>query len=177
LNAAALAREVARLLVEREESLAVAETTAGGLVAGHLAGVPGASAWLLGGAVVYSAAAKERWLGLDVALFGADGAVSVTAATLMARAARDALNSTWGVAETGIAGPQTGRRSRKPAGLCYVAVAGPVALTQEIRTGLNDRLANQDEFARAALGLLRQALLASPSTPPVPGSRSTQSPG
>ncbi|MGH2352038.1 MAG: CinA family protein, partial [Chloroflexota bacterium] len=69
-----------------------------------------------------------------------------------------ALGATWGVAEAGIAGPQTGRRSRKRAGLAYLAVAGPVAGAREIQTGDDDRSANQRAFATAALTLLDETL-------------------
>jgi nicotinamide-nucleotide amidase len=173
LGASVLAQDIADLLIRRGETLALTETTAGGLVAAHLAAVPGASAWLLGSAVAYSATAKSRWLGLDASSFGADGAVSGPAAALMAEAARQTVGATWGVAETGIAGPQTGRRSRKPVGLCFMAVSGPVARTEELHTGLNDRRANQAAFSRAALALLKQALLDAPRTLPRAESQST----
>src|SRR6266540_6713896 len=109
------ALRIASLLTERGESLAVAETAAGGLISATLLAVPGASAWFLGGAVAYSAAAKERWLGLGAGAFGPDGVVSKRGVLTMGQAARGAVGATWGLAEAGIAGPQTGRRSSKPA--------------------------------------------------------------
>ncbi len=157
-EAHASASRVASLLVERGETLAVAETAAGGLISAALLAVPGASAWFLGGAVAYSTAAKERWLGLGAGAFGPDGVVSERGVLAMARAAQQALGATWGLAEAGIAGPQTGRRSAKPAGLAWIAVAGPLDVAEEFRTGLGDRSANQRAFAVVALALLERAL-------------------
>ncbi len=170
------AEEVAQLLVQRRETLAVAETTAGGLISARLAAIPGASAWFLGGAVAYGAAAKQRWLDVTPQSLGADGAVSVVAAHQLAEAARRTLQATWGLAETGIAGPQTGRRSRKPAGLVYLAVAGPEPSERELLTGLPIRTENQAAFANAALELLLQSLQRAPRTPLAPAPDSTPSP-
>jgi PncC family amidohydrolase len=161
----AVAQRIAVLLGERGETVSLAETAAGGLISATLVAVPGASAWFLGGAVAYAAVAKERWLGLGTSAFGAVGAVSDTAALRMATATRQATGATWGVAEAGIAGPQTGRRSSKPAGLAYIAVDGPVSAAEEVRTGLNDRAANQRAFAAAALALLLRALESARSAP------------
>jgi PncC family amidohydrolase len=153
-EAHAAAAGIAAALKERGQTLAVAETAAGGLISATLLAVPGASAWFLGGAVAYSAVAKERWLSLRAGAFGPGSVVSEGGVLAMARAVREATGATWGLAEAGIAGPQTGRRSSKPAGLVYVAVSGPVEAVEEIRTGLDDRAANQHAFAAAALRLL-----------------------
>ena len=161
----AAAGRVAQVLSARGETLAVAETAAGGLISRLLLAVPGASAWFLGAVVAYSPAARRAWLGLPAEAFGAGSAVSERAAALLAAAARDALGATWGLAETGIAGPQTGRRSRKPAGLAYLAVAGPVSQTREVLTGLDTRVPNQEAFAAAAIGLLEEALRRAPHSP------------
>ena len=169
--------QIAALLAAQGETLAVAETTAGGLISAMLTEVPGASRWFLGGATAYGVLAKSRWLGLDAASFGAGGAVSVDAARLMADAARTILGATWAVAETGIAGPQAGRRSTKPAGLAYIAIAGPHPLERELCTGLPGRSENQRAFATAALALLREALERAPYRPPQPDPRNNPSPG
>jgi nicotinamide-nucleotide amidase len=161
---AALAREIAGVLAAGGESLAVAEAASGGLIAAALVAVPGASNWFAGGAVAYGAAAKARWLGLPPESFRPDGVVSRRGAAAMAEAVRLALGTTWGLAEVGIAGPQTGRRSRKGAGLSYVAVSGPRAAAEEVLTGLDDRAANQAAFALAALALLRAVLRDAPPT-------------
>ena len=136
----------------------MAETAAGGLIAAALVAVPGASVWFLGGAVAYGGLAKARWLGLEAGAFAPDGVVSPSGAQTLARAARDSLGATWGLAEVGIAGPQTGRRSRKGAGLAYVAVSGPWEAWREVRTGEDQRVTNQGAFALAALQLLHEAL-------------------
>ena len=150
--------QIAALLVQRGETVCVAETAAGGLIAAALVAVPGASAWFLGGAVAYGGLAKVRWLGLEAGAFAPDGVVSPSGAQTLARAARDSLDATWGLAEVGIAGPQTGRRSRKGAGLAYVAVSGPWETWREVRTGEDQRVTNQGAFALAALQLLHEAL-------------------
>jgi nicotinamide mononucleotide (NMN) deamidase PncC len=89
--------------------------------------------------------------------------VSAEAALVLARAAREVLRTTWAVAETGIAGPQVGRRSSKPVGLTYVAVAGlfagqNVERVVEVFTGLGEREGNRRAFADAALSLLLACL-------------------
>jgi PncC family amidohydrolase len=155
---ATLAVRLATLLRDRGETLAVAETAAGGLISAHLVAVAGASTWFLGGVVAYGGRAKTSWLGLSPAAFAGHGVVSAEGATAMAVAVRDTLGATIGLAEVGIAGPQTGRRSRKGAGLAYLAVAGRRTLAREVSTGLGERRANQEAFARAALELLYDAL-------------------
>ena len=151
------ASAIASALVARGETLAIAETAAGGLISAALLAVPGASAWFFVGAVAYSAAAKRAWLGLDAERFAA-GAVSEEAALALAEAARSTLGATWGLAEAGIAGPQTGRRSRKPAGLAYLAVAGPLSQVMRVETKLDERVQNQRAFAAEALRLLQRVL-------------------
>ncbi|HEX2036898.1 MAG TPA: CinA family protein [Chloroflexota bacterium] len=155
-----LAREIGARLTAGGQTLAVVETAAGGLISAALLALPGASAWFLGGAVVYSAQAKASWLGLPAEAFAPHGVVSSHGATLLASAARRALGATWGLAEVGIAGPQGGRRSSKPAGMVHLAVAGPCAAERLVQTGLDDRGANQAAFARAALTLLAETLAA-----------------
>jgi PncC family amidohydrolase len=153
-----VAERIARRLAERGETLVVAETAAGGLISAALLAIPGASAWFHGGVVAYSAAAKLAWLGLDAVAFAPGGAVSDTAARRLAEAAQERTGATWGLAEAGIAGPQTGRRSRKPPGLAYLAATGPVTEVRELRTGLDARADNQRAFAAAALDLLAEVL-------------------
>lgn len=160
-----LVAEIARQLVGRGESLAVAETSAGGLACRRITALAGSSAWFLGGVVAYSSVAKERWLGIGADELRATGAVSAEAALALARAARSALGATWGAAETGIAGPQTGRRSTKPVGLGYVAIVGEregqvAERVVEVSTGLDDREANQEAFAEALLHALLESLSA-----------------
>ncbi len=154
---------IARRLLGASETLVVVETSAGGLVSARLTALPGSSGWFLGGATVYSATARLRWLGLSAEATRASGVVSPETALALARAGREFLGATWGAAETGIAGPQTGRRSTKPVGLAYVAVAGQsrgrdVERVVEVSTGLDDRDANRRAFADALLRLLLECL-------------------
>ena len=144
---------IATLLIANGATVAVAETSAGGMISGALLGVPGASAWFGGGVIPYTAKVREAWLGLGADAFGHDGAVSATAAVRLAEAVRAISGTTWGLAETGIAGPQSGRRSSKPAGLAFVAVAGPTStpIVIEVRTGLDGRRENQEAFTSASL--------------------------
>jgi PncC family amidohydrolase len=153
-----VAAQIGAQLAARGQTVAVAETAAGGLLSASLLAVAGASGWYLGGVVAYSAASKSAWLGVSPEAFQPYGVVSETGAEQLAAAVRAAAGATWGVGEAGIAGPQTGRRSAKPAGLAYVAVAGPVTLVREVRSGRDERVANQMAFALAALNLLWEAL-------------------
>jgi PncC family amidohydrolase len=157
--ASQLAEQIAAELVKRGQTVAVAEASAGGRLSAALTGVPGSSAWFLGAAIVYSAGAKDVLLGVTAQDLATTGAVDQDAALLLARAVRRRLQATWGIAETGIAGPQGDRRSSKPAGMAYVAVVGP--LREESRvvlTGLDERESNQQAFAEGALALLAEML-------------------
>ncbi|HET7769065.1 MAG TPA: CinA family protein [Chloroflexota bacterium] len=174
---AALAQEIAALLIERGETVAVAESAAGGQISGALTAVPGASAWFLGAVVPYATLAKSRWLGLRAEELAGAGVVSQPAAQRMALAVREALGATWGLSETGIAGPQTGRRSSKPPGLVYVAVDGPVSEARLHTTGLPERGENQAAFTALALTLLLESLRRAPRTPLGPASHSSPTRG
>jgi PncC family amidohydrolase len=150
------AEHIATALVRRAQTVAVAETSAGGLISATLIGVPGASRWFVGAVVPYGRTARSDWLGVGEI---EAGAVSGEMAVSLAESVRDRTGATWGVGETGVAGPQTGRRSQKPSGLCFVAVAGPHGTTVEhISTAIDDREINQWSFAEAALSLLARCL-------------------
>src|SRR5919108_3507844 len=147
-HAAELAAAVAEALVQRGETLAVAESACGGLICHLLTNVAGSSRWFRSGIVAYSNSAKQELLGVDSALLASHGAVSRACALAMAAGVRARLSADWGLAETGIAGPQAGRRSAKPAGLAYVAVAGASAhAVLEVRSRLDERQANKLAFA------------------------------
>ena len=147
------AERLATRLKERRESVAVAESSAGGLITAALLAQPGASAFFLGGAVVYTYAARRLFLDFpDAALAGIRPATEAYA-RLLARMVRQRLGATWGLAETGATGP-TGNRYGDPAGHACLAVAGPVEGAITLETGGADRLANMRAFARAALDLL-----------------------
>jgi PncC family amidohydrolase len=150
-----LAEKVANLLKARHETVAVAESSAGGILSAALLAQPGASAYFLGGAVVYTYASRRLFLDLsDEALTGIRPATEAYA-LLLGRTVRQRLGATWGLAETGATGP-TGNRYGDPAGHVCLAVAGPVERAITLETGEADRLANMRAFAAAALDLLAQ---------------------
>ena len=152
-----VAETLAALLKARRETLAVAESSAGGLISAALLAQPGASAYFLGGAVVYTYAARRLFLDLsDEALAGIRPATEPYA-RLLARTVRQRLGSTWGLAETGATGP-TGNRYGDPAGHACLAVAGPVERAMTLETGKVERVANMRAFAAAALQHLAQHL-------------------
>jgi nicotinamide-nucleotide amidase len=152
-----LAAALAAQLIERKQTIAVAESSAGGLISAALLAVPGASAYFLGGAVIYTQAARRGLLGVpDAAVQGIRSSTEAYA-VVKARAIRERLGTTWGLAETGATGP-TGNRYGDAAGHACLAVAGPVERASTLETGDGDRGRNMLRFARAALQLLDAAL-------------------
>ncbi len=159
---------VGRLLRERRLSLAVAESCTGGLVGHRLTEVPGSSAYFERGVVVYSNRAKEVLLGVPPALLEAHGAVSAPVAEAMARGVRERAGTDFGLAITGIAGPEGGSPA-KPVGTVFIAVAGPKA-AEVRRFGFGgDRTENKALSALWALELLRRHLLHQGPPPPRAG--------
>ena len=152
-----LAEQVATLLKKRKETIAVAESSAGGLISAALLAVPGASAYFLGGAVVYTRQARQVLLDIPDSAVQGMRSSSEPYAALLARTVRRRYSATWGLAETGAAGP-SGNIYGDPAGHSCLAVDGPVTLQRLLRTGQPERLANMAAFALAALALLAQAL-------------------
>jgi nicotinamide-nucleotide amidase len=156
------ARAVARLLAERGETLAVAESSAGGLISASLLSVPGASAFYLGGAVIYTLAASKALLAPAVEMPTNIRGASDPFARYLAQAIALRLGASWGLAETGATGP-AGNRYGDPAGHAWVAVNGDKGEDQDslhVLTGSDDREANMVAFAAAALGLLQRSLTA-----------------
>lgn len=154
---AALASPVAKLLVQRKETVAAAESSAGGLISAALLAVPGASAYFLGGGVVYTQAARRGLLRVpDDAVTGIRSSTEAYA-LVKARAIRELLGTTWGLAETGASGP-TGNRYGDAAGHACIAVAGPAERAITLETGHGDREKNMWVFARAALELLESVI-------------------
>jgi len=152
-----LAAQVARKLIARREWLAVSESSSGGLISAALLAVPGASAFYIGGAVVYTARARAALVNIEKADVEGMRSASEPYALLLARRTRDLLRAGWAIAETGAAGP-TGNPYGDAAGHTVVAISGPVERARVIETGSADRRANMDAFARAALELLDEAL-------------------
>jgi len=152
-----LAEKAAALLKARRETIAVAESSTGGLVSAALLTVPGASAYYLGGAVVYTYKARGALLEIpDAALAGMRPATEPYA-LLLARTVRERLSAHWALAESGATGP-SGNRYGDAAGHACLAVAGAVERAATLETGKADRLANMRAFAAAALELLTQCL-------------------
>ncbi len=144
---------VGALLTARKETIAVAESSAGGLISAALLAVPGASAYFLGGSVIYTQAARRALLRVPDERLAGMRSSSESYAVLKARTVRELLGTTWGLSETGATGP-TGNRYGDAAGHACIAVAGPVERVITLETGKPDRVANMWEFARAALALL-----------------------
>jgi PncC family amidohydrolase len=154
-----LAEKIAARLIERKETVAIAEGSAGGLISAALLAVPGASAYFMGGAVVYTAAARSAFAGISTEDMKAKGVrpASEPYAALLATRVREQLDTTWALAEAGAAGP-TGNRYGDPAGHTCIAVAGPVAHAVTLRTGSSDRRANMRAFALRALEVLAEQI-------------------
>jgi nicotinamide-nucleotide amidase len=148
-----LAAEAGALLKTRRETVAIAESSAAGLISTALLAVPGASAYFLGGGVIYTKQARLALLGLDAAAMEGLRPSTEPYARLLARTVRERLGATWGLGETGATGP-TGNRYGDPAGHACLAIAGPVEESLTLSTGNADRLANMRLFAARALGLL-----------------------
>jgi PncC family amidohydrolase len=154
-----LASSLGALLKERKHTVAVAESSAGGLISAQLLAVPGASAYFLGGGVIYTQAARRGLLRVgDDAVKGIRSSTEAYA-RVKATAMRELLGATWGLAETGASGP-TGNRYGDAAGHACIAVAGPVARVITVETGDADRERNMWAFTRAALALLEEAVRA-----------------
>ena len=149
-----LAEAVAARLRARGETVAVAESSAGGLIAAALLAQPGASAFFLGGAVVYTRQARDALLGITAADMAGLRPSTEPYALLLARRMRERLGATWALAETGAAGPGGNRYGDAPGHAC-LAVAGPTEMARTLETGSADRAANMRAFAAAALALLR----------------------
>jgi nicotinamide-nucleotide amidase len=152
-----LANRVGERLRERGETVAIAESSSGGLVAAALLAVPGASSYFRGGAVVYTGDAKSLLLDLTREAISQPRAATPEHSLILARGIRARLSATWGIGETGAAGP-TGNRYGDPAGHTCVGVAGPVELAEMIKTGSSARATNMVAFAQTALRTLDSAL-------------------
>ena len=152
-----IAEQIAARLIERRQTIAVAESSTGGLISAALLAVPGASAYFLGGAVVYTRDARRLLMDIpDEAMKGIRSA-SEPYAKLLANQVRTRFATDWGLSETGATGP-TGNRYGDAAGHSCMAVAGPNHAVFTLETGSADRQANMREFAKTALSLLLKNL-------------------
>jgi len=153
---------VGRLLVERQSTLAVAESCTGGLLAQRITSVPGSSRYFLGGWVAYAGESKKNWLGVDPRTLETHGSVSGEAARAMAEGARRLAASSLAAAITGVAGPtpdsSPGPASRKPVGLVFVAIADSGGCVVKERQFLGERERIRAQAAQLALDLIRRRL-------------------
>lgn len=156
-NLFALGEHVGSRLVARGETLAVAESSAGGLISAALLARAGASAYYFGGAVLYTRRSRRLLTTLTCDDTVGMRSSSLPYAQFLARHQRERFRASWGLAETGAAGPR-GNTYGDPAGHSCLAVDGPVCLQRMLRTGQDGRQANMLAFATAALELLEQAL-------------------
>jgi nicotinamide-nucleotide amidase len=152
-----LAELAALRLKARGETIAIAESSAGGLISAALLSVPGASAFYVGGGVIYTAQARAALLAI-----APDDLLEMRPSTeayalYLAQRVRERHQTDWGIGETGAAGP-AGNRYGDAAGHACIAVAGPRDLSITLETGSDDRQANMRAFAVRALELLVEAL-------------------
>src|SRR5450432_3805698 len=153
----AIAEKIAARLIERKQTIAVAESSTGGLIAASLLAVPGASAYFLGGAVVYTRDARRILMDISDDDMKGFRSASEPYAKLLASRMRGRFSTDWGLSETGATGP-TGNRYGDAAGHSCMAVAGPQNSVMTLETGNNDRLGNMHVFASTALSFLLQNL-------------------
>jgi nicotinamide-nucleotide amidase len=151
-----LAASLGALLKAKQQTVAVTESASGGLISAALVAIPGASAYYLGGGVIYTQAARKGLLRMPDLPAGMRASTEPYA-LLKARLVREHLGATWGLSETGASGP-TGNRYGDAAGHACIAVVGPIERSMTLETGSADREANMWTFAKAALDLLEACI-------------------
>ncbi len=157
----ALASEIAELLTSRGETIAVAESTTGGLISAALLSVAGASRYYAGGGVVYTLKSRTALAGVPAEQYANYRGTTPEMLASLAESMRDRLGATWAIGESGLAGPTGGRTA--PAGRTTVSIAGPANVTEVLETGSDDRMQNMSVFTTFALTHLRQAIAGAPS--------------
>src|SRR5512146_381727 len=149
-----LAEKIAERLKARGETISIAESSSGGLLSAALLAIPGASAYFVSGAVVYTPKARATLMDLPRAAVAGMRSASEPYALLLAKTARDRFRTTWALSETGAAGP-TGNPYGDAAGHTCIALAGPdIERAITLETGSADRVENMRAFAKAALEFL-----------------------
>ncbi|TAI66250.1 CinA family protein [Bradyrhizobium sp. Leo170] len=152
-----IAEKIAARLIERKQTIAVAESSTGGLISAALLAVPGASAYFIGGGVIYTRDARRVLMDIPNETMKGIRSASEPYAKLLASQIRARLATDWGLSETGAAGP-TGNRYGDAAGHSCMALAGPLEAVITLETGSSDRQANMQAFAKTALNLLLENL-------------------
>ena len=150
------AEKVARLLKDRKETIAVAESSTGGLLSAALLAIPGASAYFLGGAVLYTQISRRALMDMNDLPPGMRASTEAYALHV-ARLARQRFSASWALAETGATGPTGNRYGDAPGHTC-IAIVGPIERAMTLETGMIDRVANMRAFSEAALDFLAKAL-------------------
>jgi PncC family amidohydrolase len=152
-----MAAPVGALLKQHQQTIAVSESSCAGLISASLVSVSGASAYYVGGAVIYTRVAQRGLFSVPDSAMAGMRASTEPYALLNARTIRESLGTTWGLSETGASGP-TGNRYGDAAGHACIAVVGPVERAITLETGDTDREANMWKFAAAALELLERCV-------------------
>ena len=153
-----MAQTVGSLLIKRKETVAVSESSSGGLISAALLSIPGASSYFMGGGVVYTSKARGVLLDIDFENYPGVRSSSEPYAVLAANAIRDRLGTDWGLAETGAAGP-TGNRYGDAAGHTCIAVTGSNQSIHTLETASINREENMWKFAETSLKILEKAIL------------------
>ncbi|WP_198087870.1 CinA family protein [Variovorax sp. E3] len=161
-----LAARVGELLRARGQTVSVVESSAGGLVSAALLAVPGASAYFRGGAVVYSRRAGRALLGLTAEDMAGMRGETEPYARLVAGRVRDSHHTTWGISESGAAGPVGSPYGDAPGHVCLAIVGNATTVSRTIENGDTDRPRNMDVFARQLLALFEETLRAQPEAAP-----------
>jgi PncC family amidohydrolase len=157
-----LARAVGAALTVRGERIAVSDGTTGGLISAALLAVPGASAFYLGGGVLYTLRSRIALAGVPAEAYANYRGTTPELLDQLAETLRARLEADWAIAESGLAGPTGGRSGAAP-GRTTVAIVGPVRRTATIETGTDDREENMERFTTFALRTLRDALADAPA--------------
>lgn len=152
-----MAQSVAAKLKERGETVAITESSGGGLISTALLSIPGASTYFMGGGVIYTHQARRGLLAVPEEAMDGLRSSSEPYARLLATRMREILETTWTVSETGASGPSGNRYGDKPGHTC-IAVMGPVERTMTLETGDDDRVANMWVFAQTALDFFEQCV-------------------
>ena len=147
--------QIAEALVERDQTVSVAEADTCGLIGYTFSTVPGSSRWFPGGVIAYTGGLKQSVLGVPDEVYETKGSVSPEVAIAMATGARDLTRTDYAVSVTGVAGP-TGGRSGLPIGTFYIGVAGPDGLevAERIQTDAGDRDGNKRQATQAVIDML-----------------------
>ncbi|MEZ4554533.1 MAG: CinA family protein [Dehalococcoidia bacterium] len=156
-----LAERIGEMLVARAETVAVAESSTGGLISAALLAVAGASRYYAGGGVLYTLDSRVAMAGVPREDYADYRGTTADLLVSLAEATRRRLDASWCVGESGLAGP-TGSRFGAPAGRTTVAVAGPRSRVQVFETGSADREANMVAFTTSALRFLLESLTETP---------------